>query len=734
MGGCVASKLGGGEQEVVGICRERKRLMKLAVDRRYALADAHCRYSHSLFAVSAAIKLFVARHSTPSSPFLITFPPPNCHPPSTDPLFLDQEKPSSQTTPPPCCAAAADDSDDSEDDDGDDQTLAAQVEENVRQNQETTASSCGYLYMAGGGLPPPPFPYPQGDFGWDFFNPFYGVRSELHEDYRVVREEEGIPELEEEEKEEEIDRGGKEEEQRRDTCHVVVPAQPQPQAQAAAKAEADDKGLAIPSGGRDLFHALNDIEDHFIRAYDSAKNVSRMLEANKPHLTSGLDDIKENSTKLIQAITLQSSNTARSSSCKSLVASASINHNSSSWIEYKNQLFGESAGMAAGSHSLTLGRLYAWEKKLYDEVKAGDNLRKLYEKKCSQLRTKNVRGVDTLSLDKSRAGAKDLYSRILVAIRRAESISEKIQKLTSEELEPQIIELLHGLAESWRMMLESHQTQNMIIYEAKFYECPTYGKFSSESHRLATLQLEAEIQNWKECFHDYVAAQRSYVEALHGWLSKFIVPEVEFCSKGRTLALPFCSSGPPLYTVCHDWLSSMESLPCKMVSVAMTTFVKDLKALWVQQGEEQDQKRKVDKLAKELDKKILAYQKAESRIHEPKLLLEYNKDQDFHKEEDVQSHHHHQVDELMEKKETLESCKRRLDMEKERHNKCMQETQRITLNGFQTGFSSIFETLVQFANTSLKMYDNLAIVSQSVDNKEDGDPSSLQDSQGNGGS
>lgn len=80
----------------------------------------------------------------------------------------------------------------------------------------------------------------------------------------------------------------------------------------------------------------------------------------------------ENSTKLIQAITWHRSNTLRSSSCKSLVASSS--KNSTSWTEYKNDLFDDYGGMSAGSHSLTLGRLYAWEKKLYEEVKVEKNL------------------------------------------------------------------------------------------------------------------------------------------------------------------------------------------------------------------------------------------------------------------------------------------------------------------------------------------------------------------------
>lgn len=71
-------------------------------------------------------------------------------------------------------------------------------------------------------------------------------------------------------------------------------------------------------------------------------------------------------------------------------------------------------------------------------------MRKNYEKKCSQLRNQDVRGDDELSLDKTRATVKDLYARILVAIRSAESISERIQKMRDEELQPQIVELLKG--------------------------------------------------------------------------------------------------------------------------------------------------------------------------------------------------------------------------------------------------------------------------------------------------
>lgn len=48
------------------------------------------------------------------------------------------------------------------------------------------------------------------------------------------------------------------------------------------------------------------------------------------------------------------------------------------------------------------------------------------------------------SMDKTRAAVKDLYAGILVAIRRAESIAKRIEKIRDEELQPQIVELLKG--------------------------------------------------------------------------------------------------------------------------------------------------------------------------------------------------------------------------------------------------------------------------------------------------
>nr|DAD46712.1 TPA_asm: hypothetical protein HUJ06_016649 [Nelumbo nucifera] len=690
--GCATSKLEG-EQEVVNLCRERKRLMKSAVERRFALAEAHCRYLHSLCAVAAAIRLFVARHSSPPSPFLITFPPAcpaspltSTHNVISNPMFL--QHPPSESTPEPVACQWADSSSSS------DSSETGREEGVGREEQEDEQDVCQYFYTD----VPPPMPSPKGDFGWDFFNPFDGVRAEVlggfsrssDEDLKVVREEEGIPELEEDD-EREIGKSNAmmvvEDEKLGEESGVEMV-----NIAAGANVNREEQiGLTVidtPKTGRELLEALKDVEDYFIRAYDSGKDVSRMLETNRVHLQSGFEEIKENSTKIIQAITWHRSTSSQSSSCKSFLASSS--KGSSTWTEFNNDLFEDYGGMESGSHSLTLGRLYAWEKKLYEEVK------KLYQQKCAQLRRQDARGDDLHSVDKTRATVKDLYTRILVAIKSAESVSNRIQKLRDEELQPQLVELLQGLMKTWKIMSAAHETQNRIMFEVESFTCPTYGKFCNDSHRLATLQLEIELQNWHECFTGYITAQRAYVEALDGWLSKLIIPEVEFYSRGRSSIPPYRISGPPLLVICHNWLTSLEKLPDRAVTDAMKSFRKDIRALWVQQREEQQQKRKVDSLSKELDRRVVSFQKEENRILQFKLS-----------EQKTDSDGQHQVEYLTERRNLLNTFRKRLDGEKAKHHNCMQETQRITLNGFQTGFSSIFESLAEFSKASLRMYDEL---------------------------
>ncbi|XP_039069605.1 protein ALTERED PHOSPHATE STARVATION RESPONSE 1-like [Hibiscus syriacus] len=245
---------------------------------------------------------------------------------------------------------------------------------------------------------------------------------------------------------------------------------------------------------------------------------------------------------------------------------------------------------------------------------------------------------------------------------------------------------------NWKIMMESHETQNRIMFEVTYFNCPTYGKFCNDFHCLATLQLVAELHNWRSCFVAYLSAQKAYIEALSEWLSKFIAPEVELRSKKRCSAPALGVNGPPLLATCREWLASLEKLPNEAVICALKSFGKDMHALWVQQGEEQKQKRKVDGLAKELERKVLAFQRIESKVLGTKLYeheLEVN------------------VRNLAERKNLLDKFRERIDAEKLKHQTLMGEMQQITVKGFQTGFYSIFESLVEFSKASVKMYADI---------------------------
>ncbi|KAK8653113.1 hypothetical protein V6N13_127128 [Hibiscus sabdariffa] len=721
--GCATSKKEK-EDGVVSLCKERKRLLKLAVERRYALADAQCKYNQSLYAVAAAIRLFVARHSSPSSPFLITFPATStdeaAETPITNPMFFKQKPTEPTHGTIPCQSSLSTvllkrgsqnqgQEEDPRTEEGKEGCLESSEEEEESIEDEEDEIICEHFY---GEEAPPEMPSPENEFAWDFFNPFDEVRTEVvssfsdssQEELKAVREKEGIPDLEEDgervlserkvENATNADDG--DEESKNKNKNTDLSNGDGHDANMSQGEKNSFRMIKTPTATneRELFEALKDVEDHFLRAYESGLDVCRMLEANRVQLQSGLEELKESSNKLIRSITWSRSPLSRSSSSKSLVSCSS--RSSSTWTELKTDMFDDYGGMESGSHSLTLGRLYAWEKKLYEEVKAADQTRKTYDQKCSQMRNRNAKRDGLYSGDKTRAEVKDLHSRILVAIRSAETISERIEKLRDEELQPQLIELLHGLMRNWKIMMESHETQNRIVFEVTSFNCPTYGKFCNDSHRLATLQLMEELHNWRSCFAAYLSAQKAYIEALSGWLSKFISPEVELRSKKRSSAPALGVNGPPLLATCLEWLASLEKLPNEAVIRALKSFGKDMRALWVQQGEEQKQKRKVDGLAKELERKALAFQRTESRVLGSKLS-----------EQELEVNVRNRIEYLAERKNLLDMFRKRIDAEKLKHQTVMEETQQITVKAFQTGFYSVFGSLVEFAKASVKMHADL---------------------------
>ncbi|KAL0370261.1 UNVERIFIED_CONTAM: protein ALTERED PHOSPHATE STARVATION RESPONSE 1 [Sesamum angustifolium] len=380
---------------------------------------------------------------------------------------------------------------------------------------------------------------------------------------------------------------------------------------------------------KDFISSINDIEQLFFKASESGKELPRMLEANKFHFRpvfpgkeskylasshSLVTFLLNFSSVLLGSFTMNLEEKVfedfASRACNRVVAidispplifplfCTSLSHvndpaqnsaqyltwhrtesslstssqnplvtNSTDDVDNPNGNLFDNFCMVSGSHASTLDRLYAWEKKLYDEVKAGQVLRNKFDRKCKLLRQKESRGENA---EKARAAVKDLHSRIRVAIHRIDSISRKIEEIRDTELQPQLEELIDGLRRMWETMLESHKLQFHII---SISHAPgnTQMNIQSDAQKQITVHLGNELNSFSSIFTKWISTQKIYVESINKWLFK-CVSVTQNPSKRRNKRMrppPIRNCGPPIYMICGAWLEMIDELPSKQVISSM---------------------------------------------------------------------------------------------------------------------------------------------------------------------
>uniref|UniRef100_A0A7N0URD2 Uncharacterized protein n=1 Tax=Kalanchoe fedtschenkoi TaxID=63787 RepID=A0A7N0URD2_KALFE len=340
------------------------------------------------------------------------------------------------------------------------------------------------------------------------------------------------------------------------------------------------------SSPNDLCSSMRDIDQLFVRASESGEELPRMLEANKLHYRRILPKRKGRGSKISRCLnacfsyqeekpsqvpedpgqvstrylTWQRTMPARSFS--TIIDAAGENARDDALTNSINDIY----CMRSGSHASTLDRLYAWEKKLYDEVKASQVVRNAYDMKCRLLRHQESQGEPARRVDKTRAVIKDLHSRIRVAIKRMDSISRKIEEIRDKELQPQLEELVKGIANMWDMMHECHKLQFSIISSVALNSGAKIS-INSETHQQITNHLEQQLSLMSSSFIKWMAAHKSYLQAIDGWLLRcVIVPEKSSRKKRKYRPVSVRGYGPPIFVTCGDWLEGLEKLPTKDLS------------------------------------------------------------------------------------------------------------------------------------------------------------------------
>ncbi|KAL8521225.1 hypothetical protein ACS0TY_011676 [Phlomoides rotata] len=496
---------------------------------------------------------------------------------------------------------------------------------------------------------PPPPPSPPSSSPWDFLNPFesfekYYPAYTPSRDSREVREEEGIPDLEDEEEEivkevhgdqKYMDSGrssyskpGAMEEDARGANDAELQYKARPSVGMESDAveyevhvvekkvvdaeeRSKDRGNAAgfkPRGGfKGDPDVVREIQVQFERASESGSELSRFLEVGKlPYKRKNGGNV---TSKLLHLPMVSSQpSTSRSS-----------DSNDTALLEKINQ----ELDLRSKHLSSTLHKLHIWEKKLYDEVKVEEKMRVDHERKSRKLKRMDEKGSEPHKIDATRILVRSLSTKIRIAIQVVDKISVKINNLRDDELWPQLNEFIQGLTRMWKSMLECHHNQCQAIGEAKRLDAIAIRNHFSDTHFEATRQLEQDLINWTLGFSYWIGAQKGFVRALNNWLMKCLLYVPEETADGVVPFSPGRIGAPPVFVVCNQWWQSLERISEKEVVECMRDFASNILHLWDQDKAMLRQKmlaNKDERKIKNLDKED---QKLQKQIHalDKKMVL-----------------------------------------------------------------------------------------------------------------
>eukprot|EP00252_Welwitschia_mirabilis_P010813 TRINITY_DN2436_c0_g1_i1.p1 TRINITY_DN2436_c0_g1~~TRINITY_DN2436_c0_g1_i1.p1 ORF type:complete len:901 (+),score=192.97 TRINITY_DN2436_c0_g1_i1:282-2984(+) len=447
----------------------------------------------------------------------------------------------------------------------------------------------------------------------------------------------------------------------------------------------------ITSVQNNMSQIMHYINEQFMTAYKAGNKVSRLLEISRLHHSNIQDQSGEVTSSIMNAPRSLSSLTHslrfsslrdssfRTFSLRNLSVSSHLLDN----MDDSNSDLAEDCGMLSGSHASTLERLYTWEKKIYDQVKAGEQLRIMYAKLCRQLKLQESKGVDNHLIEKTRFELRNNQTETKVSVKKVKDYADKVAKLRAEELLPQLQELITGLMEMWSVMLACYQTQFQIISETKL---------CSESNPKLTIELVHEVRCWHRSFKNLFISQKAYVQALSGWLMKCLTPDAGVSPEDRKPSSPHIANENVIFTACRYWVNALDQMSDEAAVDAIKCFVKNLQKLLQKQEEEQKQKKKVQRYEKEFHKRKGNLKKVETRRYQRKQSIEESES----------------ADPLIERKKiSLESMRKLVEDEKAKHDEILNETQNMIFNDLQNGLASIFKALTDFAAVSCTLYKHL---------------------------
>ncbi|CAN6861308.1 hypothetical protein Bca4012_044706 [Brassica carinata] len=320
----------------------------------------------------------------------------------------------------------------------------------------------------------------------------------------------------------------------------------------------------------------------------------------------------------------------------------------------------------AVSLSMTLEKLYVWEKKLHAEVTAEEKLRVLYEKGYSFLKSLDQSGAEPSEIYEAEAEVKLHLSKVNVSVRAVETVSMRIHKIRDGELSFQVNKIINVFKEMWRFLAKCHHKQFQAITRSK--SCVHVVEKGS---RKVTQKVEEQMRRFKESLRSYIDAHRGFVRFLNEWLNRNIMEEDD---QTKTEA-------PEIFRVCSEWLREIVNVDEVKVLSAVEEMELRFRGLGFKQLEEEKMRLRTERLCKELETKT----------------------------KEVEESWGAQAEEVMGPE--LLSLRESATHETEKHEGLIREINDAVSMTLQECLVHVFEALERFCFGNFKAYQNIRIVS-----------------------
>ncbi|KAL6567264.1 hypothetical protein OROGR_000932 [Orobanche gracilis] len=666
--GCAASRID--NEEVVRICKERKRLMKQLLGYRKEFSDAQVAYLRSLRNTGVTLRQFTESDSLELEETNSNFGFPPSPPPPLPP----------SPPPPPTFSPDLQKIED----------RPNESQPDIDQTIETDEES--------GNTPPPLILTSSLDY-WDPFGftlpqceKSLGMDEQLEEENWADTNTEFLEE-DRESVSDAVDDDGV----------ILIPKQ-RPDVRivddSSSMMSSVDMSMVVWRSKKTLARVVKDLDEYFLRASAVVKDIAVFIDIEAGG-TFVYQSVKENKRKRINSAKVFSALMWNWSS-RSLQSAKGI-----------KDLPGSEEPCKPGAHCITLQKLYSEEQKLYKDVKllkarlttsriistkVGDlrtsrrlkpdeEMAKVEYSRKSLLLQRQEEEHDWAKAERTRSACENLESYILSLQESIRKSSSTILTLIKKELHPQLITLASGLMHMWQTMRNCHQVQNHISHQLnRLTTDEEKAEPTSESHQQAAAQLQTEVTSWYHSFCKLVEFQREYVRVLCMWSELTCYLEDVDGSQNGGLST--------MHSLTKKWKQALDKLPDKVVSEAIKCLLSAVHSIIVQQQEECNMRKRSERLGRKLERELALLSEVEMK-HGGSFPLQ---DANF-----VLTSNHP----LTIRRAKVEALRILVDDEQVKYTTSFRTTRAMVLNNLQTSLPKVFQALTVFSSAYAHSFEGI---------------------------